>query len=114
MNSSDAYQYINNYEYGNDKTFSGYGNIYSPNKVVKKDAEEFTILMKKLMDITDECAGQHVYIPVMGTKIALFGIDDLASFEYIKNAALNKKCSLRASISIVIFEESRDKVSIYD
>ena len=71
-------------------------------------------LMKKLMDITDECAGKHVYIPVMGTKIALFGIDDLASFEYIKNAALNKKCSLRASISIVIFEESRDKVSIYD
>ena len=84
------------------------------NKVIKKDAEEFTILMKKLMDITDECAGKHVYIPVMGTKIALFGIDDLASFEYIKNAALNKKCSLRASISIVIFEESRDKVSIYD
>lgn len=84
------------------------------NKVIKKDAEEFTILMKKLMDITDECAGKHVYIPVMGTKIALFGIDDLASFEYIKNAALNKKCSLRASISIVIYEASRDKVSIYD
>lgn len=84
------------------------------NKVIKKDAEEFTVLMKKLMDITDECAGKHVYIPVMGTKIALFGIDDLASFEYIKNAALNKKCSLRASISIVIYEASRDKVSIYD
>lgn len=40
VNSSDAYQYINNYEYGNDKTFSDYGNgnIYSPNKVVKKDS----------------------------------------------------------------------------
>ena len=84
------------------------------NKVIKKDAEEFTILMKCLMDITDECAGKHVYIPIMGTKIALFGIDDLSSFEYIKNAAINKKCSLRASISIVIFEDSRDKVSIYD
>ena len=84
------------------------------NKIIKHDAEEFTNLMKKLMDITDECAGKHVYIPVMGSKIALFGIDDLASFEYIKNAALNKKCSLRASISIVIYENSRDKVSIYD
>lgn len=38
VNSSDAYQYINNYEYGNDETFSGYGNIYSPNKVVKTDS----------------------------------------------------------------------------
>ena len=56
------------------------------NKVIKKDAEEFTNLMKQLLDITDECAGKHVYIPVMGTKIALFGIDDLATFEYIKNA----------------------------
>jgi len=84
------------------------------NKIIKKDAEEFTILMKKLMDITDECAGKHVYIPVMGTKIALFGIDDLASFEYIKNAALNKKWFLRVPISIVIYEGSRDKVSIYD
>ncbi|MBQ7250446.1 MAG: hypothetical protein IJS37_03790 [Bacilli bacterium] len=84
------------------------------NKVIKKDAEEFTLLMKKLMDITDECAGKHVYIPVMGTKIALFGIDELSSFEYIKNAALNKKCTLRASLSIVIYEDSRDKVSIYD
>lgn len=84
------------------------------NKVIKKDAEEFTYLMKQLMDITDECAGKHVYVPVMGTKIALFGIDELSSFEYIKNAALNKKCSLRASISIIIYEGSRDKVSIYD
>lgn len=84
------------------------------NKVVKKDADVFADLMKELMDITDECAGKHVYIPVMGTKIALFGLNELSSFEYIKNAALNKKNSLRATISIVIFEDNRDKVSIYD
>lgn len=84
------------------------------NKVVKKDADVFADLMKELMDITDECAGKHVYIPVMGTKIAMFGLNELSAFEYIKNAALNKKSSLRADISIVIFEENRDKVSIYD
>ena len=84
------------------------------NKVVKKDADVFADLMKELMDITDECAGKHIYVPVMGTKIALFGLNELSAFEYIKNAALNKKNSLRASISIVIFEDNRDKVSIYD
>ena len=84
------------------------------NKVVKKDADIFVDLMKALGDITDECAGKHVYIPVMGTKIALFGLNELSAFEYIKNAVLNKKNSLRAMVSIVIFEGNRDKVSIYD
>lgn len=84
------------------------------NKVIKGDAESFVDLMNKLMNITDDCAGKHIYIPVMGTKIALFGINELSSFEYIKNAALNKKNSLRASITIVIYEKNRDRVSIYD
>lgn len=84
------------------------------NKVIKKDADVFADLMKELMDITDECAGKHVYIPVMGTRIALFGLNELSAFEYIKNATLNKKNSLRTSVSIVIFEDNRDKVSIYD
>lgn len=84
------------------------------NKVIKKDADIFADLMKILIDITDECPGKHVYIPVMGTKIALFGLNELSAFEYIKNAVLNKKNSLRATISIVIFEGNRDKVSIYD
>ena len=84
------------------------------NKVVKKDAEVFVDLMAKLMDSTDYCAGHHVYIPIMGTKIALFGITPSQSFEYIKSAALNKKQSLRTSITIVICNENRGKVSIYD
>lgn len=84
------------------------------NKVIKKDPECFVELMSKLMNATDKCPGKHVYIPVMGTKIALFGLNTLQAFEYIKNAAQNKKNSLRASITIVIYDGNRDEVSIYD
>ena len=84
------------------------------NKVIKHDAEMFVELMAKLMDATDYCAGRHVYIPIMGTKIALFGMTPSQSFEYIKSAALNKKNTLRSSLSIVIYDDDRDKVSIYD
>ena len=84
------------------------------NKIIKRDAETFVDLMKKLMDATSECTNKKVYIPLMGTNIALFGFDELTSFRYIKNTALNKLSFLRASISIVIYEKSRDKVSLYD
>ena len=84
------------------------------NKVIRRDAETFVELMAKLINSTDYCAGRHVYVPLMGTKIALFGITPSQSFEYIKSAALNKKLTLRASLTIVIFDNDRDKVSIYD
>lgn len=38
INSYDAYNYINDYEFGNDKIYSYNGKFYSPNKVVKKDS----------------------------------------------------------------------------
>lgn len=66
------------------------------------------------MDATSECTNKKVHIPLMGTNIALFGFDELTYSRYIKNAALNKLSFFRASISIVIYKKSRDKVSLYN
>lgn len=37
-NSDEAYNYINYYEYGNNKVIDGHNKIYSPNKVTVKDS----------------------------------------------------------------------------
>ena len=84
------------------------------NHVIERTIKDYTRLINDLVIATNQCQGRDVYIPLMGTQMSLFGLDCARAYEIMKAAFINQKSSLKSSITFVIYNGDKDKVSIYD
>ena len=74
---------------------------------------ELSITISKLIDYIDENSqGFDVYIPLMGAGYSRTGIDEQASLGILESILKINRSKLRGKINVVVYEGSRDKISI--
>lgn len=84
------------------------------NEVIYESLSTFSRLVNQLCLDVNSCQGRPVYIPVMGVGLSGFCLDHKNAYSLIKEAFLSKRLTLISDVTIIIYDDDRQKVSIYD
>lgn len=111
------------YPYGTIAKVCGKNNVtfflvalskFNRKNVAKCEQDTFVNVLFKLIDFyNDSGQGYDIYVPLMGTNLSRINFSHEEALKVIKTVFEIKKDKIHGSVNIVIYDNDKDKVSIW-